>query len=85
VPITSDHQFWNVISYIHQNPQKHKFVDDFRDWKYSSYGIILADKKTSVNRDEVIKWFGSKEQYLELHKNWIDDAQSKGFAEDDYD
>jgi putative transposase len=85
VPITSDRQFWNVIAYIHQNPQKHKFVTDFRDWKYSSYGIILSDTKTSVNRSEVLKWFGNKEQYLELHKEWVTDAQSKWFAEDDYD
>jgi len=85
VPITSDGQFWNVIAYIHQNPQKHKFVKDFRDWKYSSYGIILGDTKTSVNRDEVLKWFGTKEEYLELHKEWVSDAQSKWFAEDDYD
>jgi hypothetical protein len=74
-----------VIAYIHQNPQKHKFVEDFRDWKYSSYGIILTDKKTSVNRTEVLKWFGSPEQYLELHKDWVDDARSKWFAEEDYD
>jgi putative transposase len=43
VLIKSDRQFWNVIAYIHQNPQKHTFVDDFREWKYSSYGIILSD------------------------------------------
>jgi len=85
VPITSDRQFWNVIAYIHQNPQKHKFVDDFRDWKYSSYGIILTREKTSVNRSEVLKWFGNKDQYLELHKVWVTDAQSKWFAEDDFD
>ena len=85
VPITSDRQFWNVIAYIHQNPQKHKFVMDFRDWKYSSYGIILSDKKTSVNRNAVMDWFGNKEQYIELHKDWVTYAQSKWFAEDDYD
>ena len=85
VPITSDRQFWNVIAYIHQNPQKHKFVTDFRDWKYSSYGIILSDTKTSVNRSEVLKWFGSKDEYLELHKEWVTDAQSKWFAEEDFD
>jgi putative transposase len=85
VPITSDRQFWNVIAYIHQNPQKHKFVKDFRDWKYSSYGIILSDVKTSVNRSEVLRWFGNKEDYLELHKQWVSDAQSKWFAEDDFD
>lgn len=23
--------------YVHQNPQKHRFTKDFREWKYSSY------------------------------------------------
>jgi hypothetical protein len=85
VPITSDHQFWNVIAYIHQNPQKHGFVKDFRDWKYSSYGITLNEKPTVINRGEVMKWFGTKEEYLSLHSEWVTDAQAKWFAEDDYD
>ncbi len=85
VPITDDRQFWNVIAYIHQNPQKHKFVKDFRDWKYSSYGIILSDKHTIVKRDEVMKWFGNKDEYLSLHRDWVTDVQSKWFAGDDYD
>lgn len=85
VPITSDRQFWNVIAYIHQNSQKHKFVQDFRDWKYSSYGIMLAEKKTIIKRDEVMNWFGTREDYLWLHKQWVTDAQAKWFAEDDFD
>jgi putative transposase len=85
VLITSDRQFWNVIAYIHQNPQKHKFVKDFRDWKYSSYGIILSEKHTNLKRSEVLEWFGGKQSYLELHEQWVTDAQSKWFAENDYD
>lgn len=85
VPVTTDRQFWNVIAYIHQNPQKHKFVKDFRDWKYSSYGIILSEKHTSLKRDEVMKWFGSRQEYLDLHNEWVTDAQSKWFADDDFD
>lgn len=85
VPITSDRQFWNVIAYIHQNPQKHGFVKDFRDWKYSSYGIILNEKPTMINRGEVMRWFGTKDDYLSLHSEWVTDAQAKWFAEDDYD
>jgi putative transposase len=85
VPITTDRQFWNVIAYIHQNPQKHKFVKDFRDWKYSSYGIILTKKPTMLKRDIVLDWFGGNESYLELHKQWVSDADSKWFADDDYD
>lgn len=85
VPVTTDRQFWNVIAYIHQNPQKHKFVKDFRDWKYSSYGVILSEKRTSLKRDEVMKWFGSRQEYLDLHNEWVTDAQSKLFASDDYE
>lgn len=85
IPITTDKQFWNVIAYIHQNPQKHGFVKDFRDWKYSSYGIILTEKTTLINRNEVMKWFGTKEDYLSLHNQWMTDAQSKWFAGDDFD
>ena len=84
VPITDDRQFWTVIAYIHQNPQKHKFVKDFRDWKYSSYGVIVSTKHTIIKRDEVMKWFGNKEEYISLHNDWVVDEQSKWFAGDDY-
>jgi len=85
VPITDDRQFWTVIAYIHQNPQKHKFVKDFRDWKYSSYGVILSTKHTIIKRDKIMKWFGNKDEYLSLHNDWVADAQSKWFAGNDYD
>jgi len=85
VPITNDTQFWNVIAYIHQNPQKHEFVRDFREWKYSSYGILLTDRHTFLKRGEVMEWFGGKESYLDLHHDWVTNAQSKRFAVDDLD
>jgi putative transposase len=85
VQITTDRQFWNVIAYIHQNPQKHRFVNDFRAWKYSSYGIILTTKPTLVKRDEVMKWFGTMEDYLSLHNQWVNDAQAKWFRASDPD
>jgi hypothetical protein len=87
VPITTDRQFWNVIAYVHQNPQKHGFVKDFRDWKYSSYGGILTPtgKPTVIRREEVMKWFGSSDLYLSLHKQWVTDAQAKWFTGDDFD
>jgi len=85
VPVTTDRQFWNVIAYIHQNPQKHKFVDDFRDWKWSSYGIILAETPTKLKRDIVLDWFGGKQRYLDLHNEWVSEVDSRWFAEDDPD
>ncbi len=85
VMIKSERQLWNAIAYIHQNPQKHRFVDDFRDWQYSSYHAILSEKPTRLQRDVVIEWFGGAQQYLDLHAQWVTDAESKWFAEDDYD
>jgi len=63
IPITTDDQYWNVIAYIHQNPQKHKFVKDFREWKWSSYEIIPAGISTRLRRDIVLDWFGGKQGY----------------------
>jgi hypothetical protein len=85
VPITTDRHFWNVIADIHQNPQKHGFVKDFRDWKYSSYGIFLTRKPTLVKRDKVMKWFGTIEDYLSLHNQWVNDADAKWFIGKDLD
>ena len=85
VPITTDRQFWNVIAYIHQNPQKHGFVKDFRDWKYSSYEVILTGRPTVIKRNEVMKWFGTRDDYLTLHRQWVTDAQAKWFTGDGFD
>lgn len=85
VLIRTDRQFWNVIAYIHQNPQKHKFVSDFRDWKWSSYGVIPAEKPTKLRRETVLDWFGGKQSYLSLHEQWVSEAESKWFAGDDCD
>ena len=81
--ISNDRQFWNVIAYIHQNPQKHRFVDDFREWKYSSYEAIISEIPTMLQKSAVLDWFGGTEQYLELHENWVSKAQSKWFVEND--
>ena len=85
LPITSDAQFFNAVRYIHQNPQKHKFVDDFREWKYSSYGALLSEKPTRLQRDAVLDWFGDRKQFLIIHAEWVVDAQIRWFIEEDFD
>ncbi len=85
VPVTSDRQFWNVIAYIHQNPRKHKFVDDFREWKWSSYNSLLSEQPTRLKRAAVLEWFGGPQRYVELHTQWVTEAESRWFAADDDD
>jgi REP element-mobilizing transposase RayT len=82
IPVTSDRQFWSVIAYIHQNPQKHKFVEDFREWKWSSYAALLTEKTTYLKRAAVLEWFGGRKRYEELHAQWVADEECKWFKED---
>ena len=85
VPVTNPRQFYRVVLYIHQNPQKHKFVDDFRKWKYSSYGALLIGGQTRLQRAQVLDWFGDPAGFEAMHTDWIKDGESAGFAPDDID
>lgn len=83
VPITTNQYFSNVVAYVHQNPQKHELVRDFREWKWSSYGIILTEKPTNVRRDIVLDWFGGLEGYKSHHEQFALPGESEWFAVDD--
>ncbi len=53
IPVDSESYLMRLVVYIHQNPQKHKFVNDFRDWNYSSYHQLIANVPTRLQRDGV--------------------------------
>lgn len=76
IEVTNEAYFSWLVWYIHFNPQKHGFVDDYRDYLHSSYHSLLLEKNTKLNKKEVIDWFGDKEGYLKFH-----DIQHAGIAE----
>jgi REP element-mobilizing transposase RayT len=59
IPVASEPYFTQLITYIHQNSQRHGLIDDFRRWPYSSYRTLFSDKPTQLKRDIVVQWFGS--------------------------
>jgi len=65
--IDNSSYFTRLVYYIHNNPQHHKLVDIFKDWIWSSYGSIIADKPSKLKRDEVINWYGNKINYEKFH------------------
>ena len=67
IPVTTSAHFTLLITYIHYNPQKHGFVDDFREWPFSSYQALITDKPTRLRREEVRGWFGDLEKTLSDH------------------
>ena len=68
IEVTSDAYFTYLVVYIHQNPQKHGFVDDFSDWTYSSYHAHLSDKPTRLMRDDVLDWFDGLKGFEMSHQ-----------------
>jgi putative transposase len=56
-----------MIHYCHRNPVHHRFVDDLRDWEFSSYHSIITNDDSLVAVQEVIKRFGTTEKFEEAH------------------
>ncbi|MGB7538632.1 MAG: hypothetical protein WBM17_08850, partial [Anaerolineales bacterium] len=42
IPVPDRSYSINLLKYIHQNPQHHGFVKDFRDWPFSSYHTLFS-------------------------------------------
>lgn len=84
IPVQSEAYFARLVIYIHQNPQRHGFVNDYREWPHSSYQTALSTKPTRLQRDEVIQWFGSERNFIQQHQYAdINACQSLLIEEDD--
>ena len=73
IPVQNDYYFSCLVSYIHKNPEKHGFTDDFKDYPYSSYWSHLDARKTRLKREEVLDWFGDRNSYQEFHSMSTED------------
>jgi putative transposase len=67
IPIYNMAYAKHTVYYIHFNPQKHGFVDDFRDYPHSSYHSFISDFPTKLPRQKVMNWFGGLQDFLAYH------------------
>ncbi len=81
IPIDTESYLMRLIVYIHQNPQKHQFVTDFRDWNYSSYHDLVSNNPTRLQREKVLQLFGSREDFIRIHQE-IQPLDLTGFIEE---
>ena len=49
VLVTSDEHLFHLVTYIQLNPDKHGFIQDFREWPYSSYSTICSTNPTRLH------------------------------------
>ena len=73
--VEHDRYFIYLVIYIHRNPQRHEFVNDFRDWPYSSYQAIMSEQPTRINREEVLAWFGSRADFADAHALELNESE----------
>ena len=67
VSVKDDHQFSQLMYYIHCNPVHHNIANSCTDYKQSSYSSFLSSQPTLLLRDEVLDWFGGLIKFKEYH------------------
>lgn len=85
IRVTNDRYFTNLIFYIHFNPQKHGFIDDFRAWPWSSYHTFLSNQPTKLKRDTVLEWFDGIAYFQNFHKNAASEKEILHLISEDFD
>jgi REP element-mobilizing transposase RayT len=69
IQVTNERYFINLVQYIHHNPIEAGFVTNLSDWKFTSYNAIISDNETRIERKEILRFFGGKENFIHIHKN----------------
>jgi len=79
-PVKNKTYYKKLITYIYQNPIHHGFVNDIAEWPYSSYHLVLSEKKTQLHRKDVLSWFNCKTDFIDYH-NKVHEIDKKILAE----
>ncbi|MBX2934141.1 MAG: hypothetical protein KF825_07835 [Ferruginibacter sp.] len=64
----NDSDFTSYIFYVHKNAVHHGLTKKIGDWPYDSYNSLLSYRQTSLLREDVMEWFGSKERFIQFHQ-----------------
>ena len=79
--IMNETQFLHLVCYIHRNPIHHGIVKNYRDYKYSSYFDFITNRKTFLERDDVLERFGGIKNFKSSHQEF---KYKSAYAEDYY-
>jgi putative transposase len=67
IAVTDDRHFCQLIAYIHQNPQRHGVISDFREWPYSSYHSRRSKNEIDCAGEVIPKFFRDSREYRKFH------------------
>ena len=66
-PILIKEHFINAVIYTHRNPIHHRYRDSYGEWPYSSYFDIVNAEATVAESRKLLKIFGGRETFIQLH------------------
>jgi len=65
--VDSETYFQKLVFYIHNNPVHHKFTEHIIEYPWTSYGTVISNKKTKLQREKVIESFNDLENFKYYH------------------
>ena len=69
IAVSKEAYFSRLLIYIHQNPEMHGIIADYRNYAYSSYqAYCKREKNTKLDKAEVLEWFGGTNGFLDFHR-----------------
>lgn len=77
LPVENENYLKRLIFYIHNNPEKHHEITDFKTSQFTSFPDYLSDHDTIIKRDYIFDIFGSKLEFIEYHQYMHDETLIK--------
>ena len=81
--VDSEEYAVRLVVYIHFNPEHHGFTDNFKTYRWSSYQRILDDTDSFNSKNEVLSFFGGKDEYLYDHEQKNNRKEIESFVIED--
>ena len=72
--IKTENQFFSTLIYIHQNPQKHGYVERFQNWRFSSYPNYAEKDPGDLISSDLFSDPLIYDSIMELHKTYVKDV-----------
>jgi REP element-mobilizing transposase RayT len=85
VKVSDENYLRALVCYINTNAQKHQLVDDFKDWKWSSYHNLISNRESKLLKSELIDYFQDAGNLIFHHHEFakkINNFEQDSFIED---
>lgn len=64
-----------VAFYIHFNPEKHGLIEDFRNYKFSSWKAYNSTKSSALNRELLLEFYGGPNEFIGYHSHFHEERE----------